>query len=461
MNRILLFCFLLLLASCSTVEKGSPNVFFAGEIVNPTSRYVVLHKGEKVVDSALIDTNNRFSFSFDSIPHGLYNFNHAPEHQYVYLEPGDSLMVRLNTVDFDESLIFSGKGESINNFLLDLFLGNEKEELLVRRTYNALDPDDFRNKINSLREKKLSDLKVIKMEGDLSEEAYNVAVSAVNYTYYNYKERYPFDHRKYTKDKSIIELPEGFYSYRKNIDFNNQKLNYLRPYYDFMRSHIGNLSYMTCSHKCNITNSIVKNKLHFNQHKLKLIDSLVIEKELKDNLFRNVAFDYLLKTNDLDKNNEIFIKEFHKLSENNRHLKEIENLYAGIKNIQPGNKIPNVMVKNALGKSVSLQDIAKGKKVVFYFWSETNKKHYNSIFKRISQLKTKKRGYTFIGINFKTEENSWKAIINGNNLDENLQYTTSNFEELSKNLIVYPLNKCIITNNTKIIDAFSNIYGRL
>lgn len=460
MNRTLLFGFLLVLASCSTVEKASPNVFFAGEIVNPTSKYVVLHKGEKVVDSALLDANNRFSFIFDSIPHGLYNFNHAPEHQYVYLEPGDSLMVRLNTVDFDESLIYSGKGESINNFLLDLFLGNEKEELLVRRTYNALDPDDFRNKINILREKKLSSLKAIKMEGDLSEEAYNVAVSAVNYTYYNYKERYPFDHRKYTKDKRIIELPKDFYTYRKNIDFNNQQLNYLRPYYDFMRSHFGNLSYMTCSHKCNITNNKVKNKLHFNKHKLKLIDSLVIEKELRDNLFRNVAFDYLLKTNDLDKNNEAFIEEFHKLSGNNRHIDEIDNLYAGIKNIQPGNIIPNVLVQNKLGKSVSLQEISKGKKVVFYFWSENNKKHYNSIFKRISVLKNQKRGYTFIGINFKTEKNNWKAIIEGNNLDENLQYTTTDFKKLSKNLIIYPLNKCIITENSKIVDAFSNIYGR-
>ncbi|WP_291864114.1 redoxin domain-containing protein [Maribacter sp.] len=461
MNRILLLCFLLLLVSCSTVEKGSPSVFFAGEIVNPTSKYVVLHKGEKVVDSALLDTNNRFSFTFDSIPHGLYSFNHAPEHQYVYLEPGDSLMIRLNTVDFDESLIFSGKGESINNFLLDLFLGNEKEELLVRRSYNSLEPDDFRNKINSLREKRLGELKTIKMEGNLSDEAYNIAVASINYTYYNYKERYPFDHRKYNKDKKIAQLPDDFYNYRKNINFNNRQLNYLRPYYDFMRSHFGNLSYMTCSHKCIIKNNEVKNKLHFNKHKLKLIDSLVIEKELKDNLFRNVAFDYLLKTNDSSKNNETFIKEFHKLSGSNRHIKEIDDLYTGIKNIQPGNKIPNIIVTSAYGDSVVLQDITKGKKVIFYFWSETNKKHYKSIFKRVSQLKARKKGYTIVGINFKTKEDNWKTIINRNNLDTNNQYRASSFDELSKNLIVYPLNKCIITDNKIIVDAFSNIYGRL
>ncbi|WP_298476405.1 redoxin domain-containing protein [uncultured Maribacter sp.] len=460
MNRILLFCFLLILASCNTVEKVSPSVFFAGEIVNPTSKYLVLHKGEKAIDSVLLDANNRFSFTFDSIPRGLYSFNHAPEHQYVYLEPGDSLMIRLNTVDFDESLVFSGKGESINNFLIDLFLGNEKEELLVRRTYNALEADDFRNKINSLREKRLEELQNIKMEGNLSDEAYNIGVASVNYTYYNYKERYPFDHRKFNKEKKIAKLPEDFYNYRKNINFNNHQLNYLRPYYNFMRSHFGNLSYMTCSHKCIIKNNEVKNKLHYNKHKLKLIDSLVIEKELKDNLFRNVAIDYLLKTNDLSKNNESFIKEFHKLSKNNRHIKEIDNLYTGIKNIQPGNKIPNIVVTNSSGNSVALQDITKDKKVIFYFWSETNKKHYLSTFKRISQLKARKKGYTFIGINFKTQEDNWKTIINSNNLNDKFQYRADSFDELSKNLIVYPLNKCIITKNGIIVNAFSNIYDR-
>ena len=460
MNRNLLYCFILLIASCNTVEKGSPSVFFAGEIVNPTSKYVVLHKGEEVIDSALLDTNNRFSFSFDSIPMGLYHFKHAPEYQYVYLEPGDSLMVRLNTVDFDESLVFSGKGEEVNNFLLDVFLGNEKEEQLVSKNYNALESEDFKQKINALRGKKINALNILKEEGGLSNNAYNIAEASINYTYYNYKERYPFEHRKHTEDKKIAKLSDDFYDYRKNISFNNKQLNYLRPYYDFMRSHFGNLSYMTCSHKCLIKNEQVKNKLHFNKHKLNLIDSLVIEKELKDNLFRNVAFDYLLKSNDIEKNNEAFIEEFHRLSGSNRHIKEIDDLYLGIKNIQPNNKIPNIIVNNISGEKISLQEIAKNKKVVFYFWSETNKRHYSNIFKRVESLKTSKPNYTYIGINFKTNFDSWKTILNTNQLETENQYTTDNFEELTKSLIVYPLNKCIITKDATIVNAFASIYGK-
>ncbi len=461
MNKNLLYCFILLLASCNTVEKGSPSVFFAGEIVNPTSKYVVLHKGEKVIDSALLNANNRFSFSLDSIPMGLYNFKHAPEHQYVYIEPGDSLMIRLNTVDFDESLVFTGKGEEINNFLLDIFLSNEKEEQLVRKKYNALEPADFIEKINSLQEKKITSLNTLKNEGTLSQNAYNIAEASINYTYYRYKERYPFDHRKYTKQSKLTELPNNFYDYRKNISFNNNQLNYLRPYYNFMRSHFGNLSYTTCSHKCKIENNEIKNKFHFSKHKLHLIDSIVVEKELKDNLFRNVAFDYLLRTNDIEKNNEAFIEEFHKLSGSNRHIKEIDDLYIGIKNIQPNNNIPNIVVKNTNGDNTTLQEIGKDKKVVFYFWSETNKNHYNNIFKRVAKLKASKPNYKFVGINFKTNTDSWKAIIESNQLDTKNQYTTDDFEELTKSLIIYPLNKCIITEDSKIVNAFANIYKKI
>jgi len=111
MNKNLLYLFLFILVGCGEIKKDSPSVFFSGEIVNPTSEHVVLYKGDVVIDSSTLGKNNMFSFKLDSIEDGLYHFNHAPEYQYVYLEKGDSLLLRLNTVDFDESLVFSGTGE--------------------------------------------------------------------------------------------------------------------------------------------------------------------------------------------------------------------------------------------------------------------------------------------------------------------------------------------------------------
>lgn len=458
MNKSILYFFLFVLAGCSKGERKSSHVFFAGEIVNPTSDYVVLRKGETIIDSARLDENNRFSIVIDSITNGLYHFKHAPEYQYVYLEEGDSLVVRLNTVDFDESLVFSGIGEEVNNFLLELFLANEDEVQLLLRTYYNMEPEAFYQKIDSLRNQKLEDLVVLDTDSKLSAEAKELVKASIDYTYFTYLEEYPFKHKKHSKKETLENLPENFYAYRKNVDFENKKFTYLGPYYNFMTNHFGNLTYTSCSQECAIKNDIVKNKLHYNRHMLKLIDSLVKEPELKDNLFRNVAFDYLLKGRDEEKNYALFMEDLHNLSGNNRHIDEIDMLYEGIKNIQPNKKIPNIFVYNSDGDTVSLQEIAKDKKMVFYFWSGTERKHFQDITQRVSRLSSVKPDYSFVGISLKVDEANWKGMINAAGLDESNQYRAKNIEELSKALIIYPRDKCIITDDATIVDAFSSIY---
>ncbi|MFS4457013.1 TlpA family protein disulfide reductase [Maribacter sp. 2304DJ31-5] len=460
MDKFLLLALISLFLSCNTVEKETDTVFFDGEIVNPIGDYVVLYKGTKIIDSTRLDGNNRFSFQLDSIEDGLYHFKHDLEYQYVYFEKGDSLLARLNYTDFDESLVFSGTNEDVNNFLLELFLANEKEERMIHQKYFDLEPGEFSNQINTLKTEKLNALNSLKLESKLSDAAYTLAKASINYAYYGYMEVYPFKHKRKLRKNKLPELMDDFYSYRNNVDYNNKSLIYLRPYYDFMKAHFGNLSYMTCSRKCGIKGKIVNNQLHFNKHKLKVIDSLINEKELRDNLFRNVAFNYLLKEHDVPENHEIFIAAFRKVSENNMHKEEIENLYRGIQNIQPRKPVPDIKVVSVDDQNISLSEITKNRKVIFYFWSAAYKRHHENIFKRIKQLQKENSGYEFVGINIKTRPENWKGLIQSFELDPAKQYRADNFEELSEKLVLYPMNKCIITEDAKIVDAFSNIYAK-
>ena len=457
MNKRLLYLFVILLTGCSESKKNSPNVFFGGEIVNPTSEYVVLYKGDAVIDSSALDKNNMFSFQFDSIEDGLYHFKHAPELQYVYLDQGDSLIVRLNTVDFDESLVFSGTGEEINNFMLEIFLANESEKNLID-AYYGLESRDFTRKIDSLQLMKLDLLNDLNLEYPLTEKEMEIAQADIVYNYAKYKERYPFKYRRISKENTAPKLSDDYYAYRNDLTYNNRDLTYLRPYYEFMVNHFGNLSYMSCTHGCDIKDNMAKNHLHFNKHKLKLIDSLVVEKELKDNLFRNVAVDYLLKVHDSEDNIKIFMEVFHALSDNNRHIDEINDLYEGIMNIQPRKRIPNIEVTNINGEKVSLPSIAKEGKTVFYFWSGANKKHLRDISNQIKRLTQIEPTYTYVGINVQTNSDEWKSLLPNSGFNEENQYRSDNFEYLTKALIVYPMNKCIITDNDLIVDAFGDIY---
>lgn len=458
MKILLPIIYALLLLSCTdAVEKN--DVLFAGEIVNPSSEYVVLYKGAKVIDSAKLDDTNRFAFQLDSIESGLYHFNHEPEVQYVYLEKGDSLLVRLNTQYFDESLVFSGTNEDVNNFLLELFLSDEEEEQHIRSNYYGLEAAEFKDRITALRQEKLAVLATIQKESFLSPKAFDIAKSSVDYTYYRYMEVYPFEHKRKLKEQVLHEPSKEFYNYRRTIDYNDAELTYLRPYYDFMKSHLGNISYMTCNRLCKNDTVLKKDQLHFNRHKLHVIDSLVVEKDLRDNLFRNVAFDYLLKGSDTPEKHTIFINDFQKVSGNNMHIKEIENLYNGIRNMQPNSTIPGVKVLSTLDSIRTLTDIAKGKKTVFYFWSATNKSHYENVFMRVNELAKSKPDYQFVGINIKTDKQNWVSIIDNHQLDGSKQFRSANFEEVTEKLILYPLNKCIITDDALIVNAFSNIYS--
>lgn len=457
MQKTLLYFLILIIASCNTAKKDNSTVYFAGEIVNPTNDQILLFKGDMVIDSAKLDGENRFAFQLNSLDEGLYHFYHAPEEQYVYIEKGDSLQIRLNTVDFDESLVFSGSNDAINNFLVELFLTMENENELVYKWYD-LEPVDFIVKVDSLRNLKLETLDVLVQENDLSPSAYELAQAGIMYGSYITKEAYPFYHKKKVGDKKIHDLPDNFYDYRSQINYDGNGLTYYRPYYNFMKYHFGNLSYMSCKNDCDMRADEMHDKLHFNQHKLKLIDSLVPENELRDNLFRNVALDYLLKY-DSEENIETFIDDFQRLSGNNRHMREINNLYQGIRNLQPQNDLPEVWVQDIEGNLVSLQEIGKDKEVVFYFWSGPEQKHFHNMNRRINYLKEKYPNYMFVGLNVRTDKARWKNLIEVSDLDKSQQYWTNDFENIAHTLVIYDPNRGIITKDGKIVNAFANVYN--
>ena len=88
------------LLSCSS-EQTQSETYFGGKIINPKSNYVVLHSMQKVIDTLYLKKDNTFLGKLQDPNEGLYYFTHGNENQFIYLEPQDSLMLRLNTWYFD------------------------------------------------------------------------------------------------------------------------------------------------------------------------------------------------------------------------------------------------------------------------------------------------------------------------------------------------------------------------
>ena len=148
MKFIIYGIFVFLTFGCKNTNENAMT-YFGGQIINPKTNYVLFLKDEKVLDTLLLDENNRFLTEMPSLKEGLYRFKHGTEFQYIYLEPADSILVRLNTWDFDQSLVFSGKGSAKNEFLINLYLQNEAEERMMYQNFD-LKEKDFQAKIDSL-----------------------------------------------------------------------------------------------------------------------------------------------------------------------------------------------------------------------------------------------------------------------------------------------------------------------
>jgi hypothetical protein len=443
--------------SCGVVDKQVSSVYFAGEIVNPTTEYVVLYKDDQVIDSAKLDARNRFNIRFNNASEGLYHFDHSPQFHYVYLEKGDSLNLRLNTIEFDESIVFSGKGAEINNFIVELFLANEEDESIVEQ-YFPLEPKVFNKKIEQLRKEKIRLLEELLEEVSLSDRATELLKATIDYNAFIYKEKYPFYHRATTHENRLHKLPNNFYDYRKELSLNNRDLIYFRPYYNFMKYHLGNLAYMECEKSCkDVLNT--SSAVHFNEHKLKLTEALVQEKKLKDNLYRNIVMHYLLKVKDSPENTNLFMNTFYAYSPNNRHMGEITKLHKDIQELQPQKKLPRIELLNTNGMGVRLNEIALEKSAVFYFWSGRYQKHLNRTLAQISELEKQYPNYSFIGINRNTEYNEWLKIIREKGLNPKNQFRSENFEELKNTLVIDHLNKSIVTHKGLITNGFADLYS--
>ncbi|WP_445385189.1 TlpA family protein disulfide reductase [Robiginitalea sp. IMCC44478] len=456
MYRLLLAILIITFYACENREEPKSGTYLAGEIVNPTSRHVKLFKGEEVIDSVPLNAQNRFEFRLDSIEEGLYNFSHDPEFQYVYLEKGDSIQLRLNTMAFDESLTYSGTGEVVNNFMINLYLEREREDEVIKKSFIQLEPEVFAYKMDSLVDKQLNELNQLQGENDISEPAYDLVKASILYRSYFYRESYPFWHKKESADKTLHSLPKDFYDYRNSISYNNPQLTYLRPYYEFMKYHIGNLAYMGCRKSCSDMKGTISNQLHFNRHQLKLIDSLVKQETLRDNLFRTVAFDYLLK-NDSDENYALFMEDFHNLSGNNRHLQEINDLSEGIRSLRPDNELPDLNLYNTLGEEVSLRDISKNDEVVFYFWTGPQPRHLKNITRRVRDLEKIHKDHRFIGICIRTGKEQWETQLKSHGLNPENQFWAKDYNTLTHRLVVNNPYKVIIVRDGRIIDGFANL----
>ena len=442
-----------LLSSCKSEFRGCEYVaYFGGEVVNPNNPYVLFCKDNEVIDTLQLDENNRFFTQFDSLAPGLYSFKHEPEYQYVYFDKNDSIMVRVNSRDFDESVAFCGRGDQKNNFLMEMFLKNEKDK---NKMFDYFDDtfEDFSKQIDSTYLKESAFYTTRKSEIKWSEDFDVFAKASIDFNYYSKKELYPLVHKIRTGEDLIEKLPANYYDYRKKIDFNNAALSNYAPYVMYLSHMLNNMG--TINYHNHFSEKDLALKTNIN--KMTIADTLINNEILKNNILNTIAFTYLLEDQNIS-NNKTFLTSYKKLSTDKSKKNEIITLGNAIQMLKVGGTLPEVPFIDTNGKPVSLSTVAKPN-TVFFFWTEKAKSHLEAVHLKVIKLKSEFPQYNFVAVNINDSEEDWKKTLEKYKFNGVTELHCSDFETLKNKWAINKIHRTIILDDKEVIkNAFANIF---
>lgn len=444
---------LLLLNSCNSGFKNSDyRAYFGGEVKNPTNRFIYFSKDGIVIDTIPLQKDNTFFVQFDSLPPGMYSFKHEPEYQYVYFDKNDSIMVHINTKDFDESIIFCGRGDSKNNYLMETYLKNEIDKEKMFDLYDS-NVSKFSSTIDTIYKSNKKNYNIHKNEIKWSKEFNEFAEATLNFNYYSQKELYPVIHNLKTAEQVFDKLPKKYYDYRKNIDFNNVQLATFSPFVVYLSHLLNNVGTV----KYHNHFSDVDLELTTNINKLKIADTLIKNEKVKNSILNNIAFSYLLEDQNMV-NNHKFLETYRKLSTDNSKKNEILEIENAIQLLVIGNRLPEVNLINKDGLVISSNSIIQKKSVLFFYTKEALT-HLAAAHKKILKIKSKYPNYQFVAINLDENQKEWVKLLSNYKFEGIQEYRCSNFDDIKNKWAITKIHRALILDANGIIkNAFTNLF---
>jgi hypothetical protein len=445
---LLTYSLLLGLSSCSTFNSNECVIYFGGQITNPKSDFITLKKGDKILDTLFLNDENKFLGEFKKLDDGLYSFTHGNELQYVFFENRDSIIVNINTLDFDESLAFSGKGSEKNEYLINFFLENEKENRNFRDNYE-LPAQVFQKLIFDLKLKKeITFTEFENNQKDISDKFKELALSSIKYSLYKKMEYYPLANKKITKSTNYPKLTEDFYSFRKETNINNKELVGYYLYTDYIINYLYNQSFCKMNpdkdSKCSVSLCFFKS-----------VDKNITIESFKNKLLMGNILHTIIKessTEDID-----VLQLFLEISSDTNDKAKIEKLISDKTFLVDNDTLKNFKITSANGKTSNLYDISKNNDAVIYFWSN---KYMDGKYlkKRVNYLTKKHPNIKFIGINTdQTEIASDTDFLKLENY--NLYKLAENSFGKNYNTSGYP-RTIILSKDKIVVNSYTNISSK-
>lgn len=358
MNKITIVSVLLLASfmACKS-DKQKDNVMnkviFSGKIENPNSDTLnILNRNREVVKSIVLNKDFTFRDTLD-IEEGYYRLNDGKEGTQIYLKPNFDLSLTLNSEQFDESLLYAGKGGQENNYLAKKALLMEGfGKLNYFGYYGKLSESDFLNLTDSLYN---IQFQLLENSKGISTDFAFIESKSLEFSKMYRFSGFQNTKRYITGDKAFV-VSESFPNPFKSVDLNNEKLLISPNYLFYIKTYLKKIA------KDN-TIGTDENKDSVLEY-IKTVKSEVKNAVIKKELIYSVGIRQLNYTKQLDR----VYEQIKSVLTDESRLKIVSGKYNTLKKIEKGAVSPSFTYKDINEKSVSLQDL-KGKLVYIDIWA--------------------------------------------------------------------------------------------
>lgn len=263
----------------------------------------------------------------------------------LYLSPGEDLEVYVNTLNFSASLYFRGSLGGINSYLKE-----QEVAVFFDKDYYALGEEEFVLKMAELIEEKVALLEAKNFDEDFTalekdRIAYSVAERVALYPIF----------RQRMKPEEAYQPGDLFWDFLSSFSLNNESLFGTKAYRSFV------LNYVCWQGSRNVTGKSYTDAIV--DYILSTVNSLTI----KNFLLTEIVYRHIWENNGLD-GADYLLSVFRRECTDRNKVSHINDMVRLWEQIAPGNPAPAFALKDAKGKTVTLDDF-KGHYLYITVWA--------------------------------------------------------------------------------------------
>ncbi len=445
MKRLLLLATIALVVFSCKQETPPAKAILTGKITNTIGDFATISLNNKI-DSSYFNNDSLFRFDID-IKKGSYCvFKQGHEITTLFIAPGDSIYMTLNTDMFDESIIYSGKGAKKNNYLVKKFLDNEKLGLDYKTLY-SLSSDSFLLKIDSSKNAELSSLEKFEKEANPDKDFIEFEKNKIKLENAISKLNYPSYYAYFTKQEAKIN--NDWYAFVNDFDVNDSKLNSLPDFDNFFNglveykakqlmesdSVLSKRLYAKTAAKFNIINKMVKDKLMKNKYIYDIMDEKV-----KYSSINNI---------------EKLFADFSNFCSDSTYIAKIDSSLKLWTNLAEGLPAPDFKAIDINGKVYKLSDF-RGKYVYIDVWATwCGPCLREAPFLEKIEEEFAKNNITFLSISIDNTQEPWKEFLKKGNSHGLQLYAEGAWKStLAKEYLIHSIPRFMLFDKEgKIIDV--------